>query len=321
MRPGSAEALIHAEAPSNIALIKYMGKTAAGGNRPTNPSLSYTLSHLKTAVTLRPTLKEDCWSPMTREHFAAPQLSPAGVGKFMKHLDGLKRHWELEENFEVLSANNFPSDCGLASSASSFAALTTAVGLAAGCTDAAELSRLSRLGSGSSCRSFYSPWALWEGEGATPIEVGYGPLLHAAVIVSSEIKQVSSSQAHALVPQSPKFAGRPERATARLRELIDVMREGRWDETYRICWDEFVDMHELFESCPEPFRYRTEASEKVVLACKHIWNFKKDGPLVTMDAGPNVHLLFRPGQEELAHAMVRHFRESHVVITSWGGFR
>ena len=43
-----------ASAPSNIALIKYMGKTDEQDNRPTNRSLSYTLNHLRTTVELTP---------------------------------------------------------------------------------------------------------------------------------------------------------------------------------------------------------------------------------------------------------------------------
>lgn len=41
---------IEASAPSNIALIKYMGKTDAVSNKPTNVSISYTLDELKTFV-------------------------------------------------------------------------------------------------------------------------------------------------------------------------------------------------------------------------------------------------------------------------------
>ena len=44
----------YASAPSNIALIKYMGKTDYNGNKPTNSSLSYTLTHLNTHVEIEP---------------------------------------------------------------------------------------------------------------------------------------------------------------------------------------------------------------------------------------------------------------------------
>ncbi|HRO67616.1 MAG TPA: hypothetical protein PL182_08635, partial [Pseudobdellovibrionaceae bacterium] len=92
-------------------------------------------------------------------------------------------------------------------------------------------------------------------------------------------------------------------------------------ESYRLCRDEFIDMHELFETSAEPFKYRTKESADVTDACQHVWNHKGDGPLVTMDAGPNVHLLFREDQRELADKMIDHFRKKHMTFTSWRGLK
>ena len=44
---------VHVQAPTNIALIKYMGKTDSLHNLPTNPSLSMTLSGLGTDILAR----------------------------------------------------------------------------------------------------------------------------------------------------------------------------------------------------------------------------------------------------------------------------
>lgn len=311
-------------APSNIALIKYMGKIEGSGNRPTNASLSYTLPNLLTCVRLEPLegATADEWAPLEKAGFAAPALSEKGRAKFLKHLAFLREQLGGRGFFRVSSANNFPSDCGLASSASSFAALTKAAVLAFRPDLAVnEVSKLSRKGSGSSCRSLFQPWALWRDEGAEVVDLGYSDLLHAAVVVSAGVKDVSSSEAHVKVTTSPKFTGRPERAEQRLRELTGALKEKNWASAYRLCWDEFVDMHELFETSAEPFRYRNPDSQNVVDACKHIWNFKNDGPLVTMDAGPNVHLLFRADQRELADKMIDYFRTKHVVMTSWRGLR
>lgn len=315
--------MTEASAPSNIALIKYMGKIAGTGNRPTNASLSYTLPHLTTAVELSPIeAGEDRWAPIERAGYAAPELSEKGRAKFLAHFRALKDTFRGTGAYEIRSGNNFPSDCGLASSASSFAALTTAAAKAFGAkADAVELSKLSRRGSGSSCRSLFAPWALWREEGAEPADLGYPDLLHAAIIVHAGVKEVSSSDAHVRVTTSPKFAGRPERAEKRLDELTAALRAKDWKRAYELTWDEFVDMHELFETSAEPFKYRNRESQNVVDACKHIWNFKGDGPLVTMDAGPNVHLLFRPEQRELADKMIAHFREKHMTIASWRGLK
>lgn len=319
--------MITGQAPSNIALIKYMGKIEGSGNKPTNASLSYTLPHLVTEVRLHEIGgARDEWAPLRKDGFAAPELSEKGREKFLGHFARLKRAWDLRGSYRIESANNFPSDCGLASSASSFAALTRAAANLReeknGTTSSAEeMSVLSRKGSGSSCRSFFAPWALWENEGAEPVELGYPDLLHAAVVISAETKGVSSSEAHLRVATSPRFEGRVERAHQRLRDLTGALKERNWAESYRLCRDEFIDMHELFETSAEPFKYRTRESADVTDACQHLWNFKNDGPLVTMDAGPNVHLLFRGDQRELADKMIEHFRKKHMTFTSWRGLK
>ena len=109
--------------PSNIALIKYMGKTDAAFNKPSNGSLSWTLSHLTTHVTLSLSKKsEDTWSPLQTDF--PFEMSSTGLKKYLDHLKRIKELFSVQENFEVKSGNNFPADCGIASSASSFAALT-----------------------------------------------------------------------------------------------------------------------------------------------------------------------------------------------------
>ena len=317
--------LIEVSAPSNIALIKYMGKLpstdACSVNVPTNSSLSLTLEKLRTFVQLEEIEEStDRWECLNASGMALISLSEVGLKKYLGHLQFLKSHFKIKNNFIVRSANNFPSDCGIASSASSFAALTRAVGEFAGETDPGILSKLSRQGSGSSCRSFFSPWALWRGEGAESIDLGYLDLMHAVVFIDTQKKEVSSSEAHKRVLTSPKFEGRIQRAGLRLENLISAMKHKNWEQIYQITRDEYIDMHELFESSDPVFRYRTRASQKVTDACQSIWNFKKDGPIVTMDAGANVHLLYRPDQLVLADKMVAHFKESHQVLTTWKGF-
>jgi diphosphomevalonate decarboxylase len=290
---------IEASAPSNIALIKYMGKTAASGNLPTNASLSFTLEHLRSFVTLEPAETRDEWRPL--EGLPVLALSDTGREKFLAHFARLKGHWQIPGFYNVRSGNNFPSDCGLASSASSFAALTRATYELARCLERVgevspvELSRLSRGGSGSSCRSLFSPWALWRGEGAEPLTIDW-PLQHAVIVVHGGKKAVSSSQAHARVSSSLLFEGRPERAEIRLQTLIAALKGRRWQECFELCWAEFWDMHALFETSQPAFGYMTEESLKVLRQLREVWTQTGDGPVVTMDAGANIHLLLRPEQ-------------------------
>lgn len=308
-------------APSNIALIKYMGKINHERNFPTNTSISYTLNHLRSWVELElnSDLQKDEWVPLAG--YADPQLNQKGMERFLAHAAFVKQQLGVVENFVVRSANDFPGDCGLASSASSFAALTLALGTWAkehhGVRKTpAELATLSQKGSGSSCRSFFSPWAIWSEDRVEPIDLGFDYLLHQVVVVHDERKEVSSSEAHRRVAQSSLFAGRPERANQRATGLIEALRQKDWRKIYEICWIEFQDMHALFETCSPPFGYMHPKSLEVLTAVRAIWNSQGDGPVVTMDAGPNVHLLWRPDQELPAKVFESTWKVRHRVFSS-----
>lgn len=310
-----------ARAPSNIALIKYMGKSQ--GNRPANPSISYTLDHLISEVRIEEREGGDGWLPLKLEGHT-PEISDKGQGRFLDFFAELKREFHITGFFSISSGNNFPSDCGLASSASSFAALTKAAfevakdrGQTRGMTDI-ELSRLTRRGSGSSCRSLFTPWAIWHGEGAEPIELPVGRLLHMVAVVDAGKKEVSSSEAHARVAKSSLFADRTLRAEKRLGELITSFRAGDWRSAYEICWQEFWDMHALFETSAPPFGYMTPGSLQVLEAARRQWDQCGDGPIVTMDAGPNVHFLYRLDQTAQAEKLRRELQALSIrTIISW----
>lgn len=296
-----------ARAPSNIALIKYMGKTSPTENKPSNASLSWSLNHLESEVVILPSDRdEDYWSPLQGQKMRAPDLSENGQKRFLNHFYKLKNHWGVVGSFEVKSANNFPADCGIASSASSFAALTKATYYLAQSQinsldeTVTSLSKLSRQGSGSSCRSLFSAWSIWEQDGARAMEFPYKDLAHTLVLVESSQKKVSSSEAHLRVTSSPNFLHRVERAQSRLSELQKCLESQDWASCFRIVKDESDDMHNLFETSEPSFSYRTSKSHLVAQLVEKFWVEQNDGPLFTMDAGANVHLLWRPDQLLLA---------------------
>ncbi len=297
-----------AQAPANIALIKYMGKKDSSSNVPDNSSLSYTLDHLVSTVHLEcHTLERDCWQPLLHEgcssHF---NLSLAGQERFIKHLQRLKEYFGYEGSFLIQSNNNFPHGSGLASSASSFAALTLCAARALSDLTGKMLpsittqAQLSRLGSGSSCRSFFTPWALWHDETVEELILPYKKLIHQVLVISDKEKSVSSSEAHARVKTSSAYAVRPERAEQRLTQLIAALHAQNWPLIYSLCWDDFQDMHHLFSHCEQPFSYISQQSRDALALLQGLWDKNGDGPIVTMDAGPNIHLLYREDQLDLA---------------------
>ncbi len=316
-------------APANLALIKYMGKMDRELNRPTNSSLSMTLTHLQTHVriTEAANTSADLWKPWNHEQAKAVDLSTAGQERFLKHFRYLKQHWGIDKNFLLESFNNFPSDCGLASSASAFAALTKAsIELFQNTQpradyDIDQLPEYSRRASGSSCRSFSGPFVLWYSEGVRPLEFPFGGLSHQVVVVSSEKKKVSSSEAHRRVVSSLLFRDRPARAEERLALLLEAFRQINWREAFEICWAEFMDMHALFETSQPSFGYVGSGSRQVLETLQNYWDEHGDGPLVTMDAGPNVHMLYRQDQKHHAEALKKMFSNQFPVIDSvdWSG--
>ena len=331
-------------APSNIALIKYMGKTNSQKNIPANASLSYTLNHLKTFVQLE--LIEDndtgsvtdVWEPLTSvqgESLYTMELSEKGQQRFLKHLKFLKEEFSIKDKaFKILSANNFPSDCGIASSASSFAALTLVAHTAA--TDINKdsekeikmtdynleaLANLSRQASGSSCRSMFAPWCQWKDKTISEFQFkNFYNLYHQVIIVDGSLKKVSSSQAHSKVTQSLVFKGRVARAEERLSYLKKYIDDADWRGMYNTCWAEFWDMHCLFETAQEPFGYMTGDSLNLLNKVRGVWQNRGDGPVVTMDAGANIHLLYREDQLPLAKELAKDIKsenQNYSIMTNY----
>ncbi len=317
--------IVECSAPANIALIKYMGKLDSKVNRPTNSSLSYTLENLKTFVRLTYLGESaaDRWQAMTKEDCQPLDLSEQGQQRFLSHLQSLKRRFSVPGGYLVESVNSFPSDCGLASSASSFAALTMGAlesflqqGFIEKPLPIKEQAELSQQGSGSSCRSFLSPWVVWDADGVTSVEFPQGRLQHQVIVVKGDKKQVSSSGAHLRVSSSQLFHGRPARAEHRLLDFSAALRCQDWQMAFSVAWAEFWDMHALFETSHPNFGYMTAKTMLVLQGVRDFWAEQKDGPLVTMDAGANVHLLYRRDQEKPMQILKNQFSDQFQVLES-----
>ena len=340
-----------ATAPANIALIKYMGKSTPSAknfssfdldslqkeflkkgsfsslmkcNPSLNDSLSFTLNHFITKVEISE-LKtnhpgQDEWKPLKEKHLES-KLSLKAQKRFLNFFSFLKEIFHIKGVYRLQSGNNFPHSAGLASSASSFAALTSATYKLARNKSfllrdlpVADLARLSRLGSGSSCRSFFASWSLWEGKDILPVPFPKYDLMHQVLIIEKKEKKISSSEAHRRVLSSPLFKGRPQRANNRLTQFCQALNKNQWEKCYSIVWEEFLDMHQLFETSAPSFSYRTASVKKTLKWLADYWHQHKDGPLVTMDAGSSIHLLYRKDQKPLMRQIRNIF--SHFLILS-----
>ncbi len=303
-----------AKAPSNIALIKYMGKEDPVLNLPANPSISLTLDSLCTMTEV--TLGERHGgavqaelSPVKVHNTVETQLSELAIQKIIHHtkrvIDCLvpepERGLFHDKTIEIRTTNSFPMGSGIASSASGFAALTLAI--AKLCKEVfgktnpglnpismTLLSQISRQGSGSSCRSFEGPWVLWENQSACKIESRLPPLTDLILLVRTQPKKISSSQAHELVKTSPLWEGRVNRVREKIKLLQAALVQDDLAAVSKIAWSELWEMHSLFHTSRETFTYFEPAT---LQALKWIQPelIGKTPPIVTLDAGPNVHFI------------------------------
>jgi len=143
---------VTAIAHPNIALVKYWGKADVGLNLPAVGSISITLDTLVTTTRVRFGADAD-----GDELFLDGQpASEDRTGRVRFCLDLFRRFRSELPSAVVESENSFPTAAGLASSASGFAALVTAVNAALESPlEADQLAEIARRCSGSSPRSLF----------------------------------------------------------------------------------------------------------------------------------------------------------------------
>ncbi len=308
-----------ARKPVNIALIKYIGKqdSSDGLNQALHPCLSYTLDELYTEVRL--TYQPGATQDVILTHPKSPPLAHKDRVRFTDHLVVVKEKFGFKGCFNIDTFNNFPLSAGLASSASSFAALTACAIEAIESLQQTKLdsklslleqAQLSRYGSGSACRSFFGPYCTWDNDAIDGVSFGeWDRLQHVVLMFSTQQKHVSSSQAHQLVTTSDGFDKRQALVTQRYTQLTQAMHAMDWQAVHRYVWTDFIEMHRLFHTSKPSFTYCTPKVKRALEFLQGWWYNHADGPLVTMDAGSNIHLLFRPDQIYERTRLLRQFAD------------
>jgi len=108
-------------------------------------------------------------------------------------------------------------------------------------------------------------------------------------MVSSHAKAVSSSQAHERVRTSPLWEGRIQRANERFVQLLGAIGRGDLKMIASQSWREAWEMHSLFHTSVPPFSYFEPGTIGVLNFLAPFVEGERP-PIVTLDAGPNVHL-------------------------------
>jgi len=294
-------------APSNIALCKYWGKRDSDLNLPVNPSLSVSLSHLGTKTRIEPIEGpvDEIW--LNGQLMRADTLFAKRLSTFID----LFRQSKFQA-LRVQTRNNIPTAAGLASSASGFAALTLALNDSLDLQlEKPALSMLARLGSGSACRSIYSGFVEWHmghrADGADshahPIAASWPALAVGLVKVDESVKSVDSRSGMArTVDTSHLYQSWPLQANTDLVKLHRAIETQNFELLGSTAEQNALSMHATMIASWPPLVYWQPDSLK---AMQRVWSLRQQGLEIyfTMDAGPNLKLLFnhQDSQDVLAH--------------------
>lgn len=310
--------------PSNIALVKYWGKT--GIQLPLNPSLSMTLSEAssETKLTAGPRISEgeislDFWFDGNQNNAFGERI----INFLQSVLDIYP--WLVQVELKLETRNTFPHSAGIASSASAFSALSFCL-----CTLENELfgiiltetefrfkvSYVARLGSGSACRSIFPGFSLW---GFTPALPGSSDFvavpitnvhpaflsLHDAIILVNKIqKPVSSSEGHRRMQHHPFIHARIAQANKNTSDLVQAIAVGDKDTFIRVVENEALTLHALMMTSDESYMLLQPETIDIINQVRTMRREHSLHVCFTLDAGPNVHILYFDDESEQVEKLI-----------------
>ena len=320
--PSSSFFIAEWESPSNIALVKYWGKKE--GQLPANPSLSLTLSSSVTRTFVEAVSADKSKKHLIvngdPDHLFVPKLQ-----KLVKWLTSeimvLERY-----SFHIKTANTFPHSTGIASSASGISAFTLCLLSIVSKITGKDIpeeefmriaSFISRMGSGSACRSVYGGFSLWgETHGLPgssdlyavpvndPVHAEFLKLHDAILVVSSSPKSLSSTAGHTLMNTHPYAGVRIEQARNNIQETLKALQSGDIEKLAAISENEALTLHSLIMTSAGG-TILLEPNSLVVL--KRVQQARHHGLPVffSLDAGPNVHILYPDNSSERVENFIR----------------
>jgi diphosphomevalonate decarboxylase len=327
------------KAPSNIALVKYWGKKE--NQIPANASLSITLDYATTSTFLSFKVKKVKDNRISLTYFFHQVREEKFENKIAALLNRLIPEMPFLVDYELVfhSENNFPHSTGIASSASSMAALAL-------CLVHMEIlikqthqtketffqraSYIARLGSGSASRSIYGGLVTW---GAVNGEVGTSDLFASPfnldetsrlnsvrdiiLIVSSQEKSMSSSIGHSQMEQHPYRNGRINQANANISELLSSVRTSDYANIAKIAEIEALSLHALLMTSGADGFLLKPNTLQIIDEIKRFRNEHQLDLFFTIDAGPNVHLIYYEDQREQVLSFVERTLSIYCEDGKW----
>lgn len=295
-REGSTRDNAISYAPANIALCKYWGKRNAELNLPVNSSVSVSLRDKGTHTQL------------TRSQRNQLTINEQEISEddkaFVRLFDFLGLF--CQDPLRVETRSTIPIAAGLASSASAFASMTLALNKLQDwqLTDK-EMSMLARLGSGSASRSIYNGFVEWHAGSlddgmdsfAERLDVEWPEFRIGVLTISESEKPVGSREGmNRTVAESALYRAWPDVAARDLRDIREAIVVKDFELLGACAESNAMSMHGTMLGCRPPLLYWRPDS---VSTLEQIWHLRSEGLPVyaTMDAGPNIKLLFLENAE------------------------
>ena len=269
----------------NIALVKYWGKQNHILNYPASPSLSITLDSLITKTKVSA-------STETRLLLNGKRNEDLKVAKF---LDLFREKFELPP-VSVETDNNFPTGAGLASSASGFAALVTALnenfqlGLSL-----SSLSEWARRGSASAARSIFGGFVTLQGPNWRADQLAKEPhwdLEICIVVINEGPKKISSTTGmKTSEATSPFYLEWIKSADSDFEIAKKAIVERDFVKLSEVSEQNCLKMHSVMHTSQPAISYWAPGT---VLAMELVREIRSAGTpaFFTMDAGPQVKVIY-----------------------------
>jgi diphosphomevalonate decarboxylase len=299
-----------AKAPVNIALIKYWGKENEEEVIPYTGSLSLSVSELHTT-----TMITQCNSGFSF-FLNGKKASKEDALKIRKFLLNFAQEHELED-ICIFSENTGPTASGVASSASGFAALAKAANVFFETYfDNQILANITRLGSGSACRSLFDGLVVWEksGEVYSIREDGFDFIMVFALLTHQR-KTISSKKAMKnTVKTSPFYSTWVSKTTQDLVSMKHAIHIEDLKSIGELTQSSALAMHASMLAAIPPTLYLTSHSLEIIHA---IMQLQEEGEFAypTMDAGMHVKILTNKHSVEKVLETLEHFKVKDIVVT------
>ena len=313
------------QAPSNIALVKYWGKKPV--QIPCNPSISLTLDACatRTQVAFSPKQKKEEIFDI-QFHFEGKE-KPAFIPKIRTFFERIEPYLPFlkDYHFDIRSENTFPHSSGIASSASSMAALAlclveieqSMIGQSDETLDYQKASFLARLGSGSACRSIKGKIVVWGAHEQTPGSsdlhgIPWDSEAHTVfhdyhdtiLLIDSGQKEVSSTLGHRLMEGHSYAAKRFSQAHDHLAQLQEAMRSGDLDRFTTLVELEALTLHAMMMTSSPSYILMKPNTLNVIRKLQEFRENSDLNPCFTLDAGANVHILYPEGEKDRIYRFI-----------------